>query len=195
MKPRYDESPLLAKAIELEQRIDRLVKAKTCPECKGKGDDCKCNKMAKAKCDCGKEPCECKSCPSCGSKMDKMGGCMKMSCTEGNVAKAEKCPSCGSKMEKGEKCPSCGGKMAKAQPGYQPEKITDVNPHFVAESGGQTKSGYFTTNGKTIQTEDGKPKKKKADKKADLARLGDRMNPHSGSGVEREDSAGEGSSQ
>ena len=37
--------------------------------------------------------------------------------------------------------------------------------------------------------------KKKADKKTDLARLGDRMNPHSGSGVEREDSAGEGSSQ
>ena len=89
----------------------------------------------------------------------------------------------------------CGGKMAKAQPGYQPEKITDVNPHFVAESGGQTKSGYFTTNGKTIITEDGKPKKKKADKKTDLARLGDRMNPHSGRGAEREDFAGEGSSQ
>jgi len=108
MKPRYDESPLLAKAVELEQRIDRLIKT---------------------------------------------------------------------------------------QPGFEPEKITDVNPHFVAESGGQTKSGYFTTNGKTIQTEDAKPKKKKADKKTDLARLGDKMNPHSGTGVEREDSAGEGSSQ
>jgi hypothetical protein len=167
MKPRYDESPLLAKAVELEQRIDRLVKAKTCPECKGKGDDCKCNKMAKAKCDCGKEPCECKSCPKCGGKMEK-AGCMKM---------------------------GCGGKMAKAQPGYQSEKITNINPAFMAESGGQTKSGYFTTNGKTIQTEDGKPKNKKADKKTDLARLGDRMNPHSGKGVEREDSAGEGSSQ
>lgn len=136
MKPRYDESPLLTKAVELEQRIDRLVKAKTCPDC--------------------------------GCKIEKQGGCMKM---------------------------GCGGKMEKAQPGFEPEKITDVNPHFVAESGGQTKSGYFTTNGKTIQTEDGKPKKKKADKKTDLARLGDRMNPHSGTGVEREDSAGEGSSQ
>ena len=151
MKPRYDESPLLAKAVELEQRIDRLVKAKTCPECKGKGDDCKCKK-----------------CPECNGKVDKMGGCMKM---------------------------GCGGKMAKAQPGYEAEKITDINPSFHAESGGQTKSGYFTTNGKTIQTEDGKPKNKKADKKTDLARLGDRMNPHSGKGVEREDSAGEGSSQ
>lgn len=148
MKPRYDESPLLAKAVELEQRIDRLVKAKECSEC---GPNCKCKK-----------------CPECNGKVDKMGGCMKM---------------------------NCSNKMAKAQPGYEAEKITDVNPHFVAESGGQTKSGYFTTNGKTIQTEDGKPKKKKADKKTDLARLGDRMNPHSGSGVEREDSAGEGSSQ
>jgi len=135
MKPRYDESPLLAKAIELEQRIDRLVKAKDCPKC--------------------------------GAKIVKAGMC-----------KADGC-----------------GSVAKAQPGFEPEKITNVNPHFVAESGGQTKSGYFTTNGKTIQTEDGKPKKKKADKKTDLARLGDRMNPHSGSGVEREDSAGEGSSQ
>ena len=138
MKPRYDESPLLTKAVELEQRLDRVIKAQPdCPKCKD-------------------------------GKLNKQGSCMKM---------------------------GCGGKMAKAQPGYEAEKITDVNPHFVAESGGQTKSGYFTTNGKTIQTEDGKPKKKKADKKTDLARLGDRMNPHSGSGVEREDSAGEGSSQ
>ena len=138
MKPRYDESPLLTKAVELEQRLDRVIKAQPdCPKCKD-------------------------------GKLNKQGSCMKM---------------------------NCGGKMAKAQPGYEAEKITDVNPHFVAESGGQTKSGYFTTNGKTIQTEDGKPKKKKADKKTDLARLGDRMNPHSGSGVEREDSAGEGSSQ
>ena len=138
MKPRYDESPLLAKAVELEQRLDRVIKAQPdCPKCKD-------------------------------GKLNKQGSCMKM---------------------------GCGGKMEKAQPGFEPEKITDVNPSFHAESGGQTKSGYFTTNGKTIETEVGKPKKKKADKKTDLARLGDRMNPHSGSGVEREDSAGEGSSQ
>ena len=80
--------------------------------------------------------------------------------------------------------------MEKAEPGFKPEKITDVNPAFMAESGGQTKSGYFTTNGKTIETEDA-PKKKKTGEKSDMARLGDRMNPHSGTGVEREDSAGE----
>lgn len=142
MKPRPVDSEYLAKAIELEQRLDAIEKAK---------------------CDCGKEPCECKDCPKCGSKMNKMGGCMKM---------------------------GCGGKMEKAEPGFQAEKITDVNPSFHAESGGQTKSGYFTTNGRTIQTEDA-PKKKKPKESSNLQQLGSRMNPHEGSGVEREDSAGD----
>jgi len=77
--------------------------------------------------------------------------------------------------------------MAKAQPGFPPEKITDVNPHFVAESGGQTKSGYFTTNGKTIETEDGKPKRKKHDSKVNMDKLSSRQNPHSDTGVVREE--------
>jgi hypothetical protein len=77
--------------------------------------------------------------------------------------------------------------MAKAQPGYAPEKITDINPHFVAESGGQTKSGYFTTNGKTIEAEDAKPKRKKADSKVNMERLSSRQNPHSDTGVVREE--------
>lgn len=115
--------------------------------------------LEKGKCDCADGDCKCKDCPSCGSKMSK-GGCMKM---------------------------GCGGKMAKAQPGYQPEKITDVNPHFVAESGGQTKSGYFTTNGRTIETEDAKPKRKKADSKVNMEKLSSRQNPHSDTGVVREE--------
>ena len=69
------------------------------------------------------------------------------------------------------------------------EKITDIDPHFVAESGGQTKTGNYTTNGNTIEYEDG-PKRAKADKKVDLSKLGGRMNPHAGTGVEREDTAG-----
>ncbi len=81
--------------------------------------------------------------------------------------------------------------LEKAQPGFKAEKITDVNPAFMAESGGQTKSGYFTTNGHTIETEDAKPKRAKDNKKVDLGKLGGRMNPHAGTGVEREDSAGE----
>ena len=143
MKPRPVESGYLAKAQELEQRLDRLVKAE---------------------CDCEEGKCDCKDCPKCGSKMNKMGGCMKM---------------------------GCGGKMAKAEPGFKAEKITDVNPAFMSETGGQTKSGYFTTNGRTIETEDAKPKRAKDNKKVDMGKLGGRMNPHAGTGVEREDSAGE----
>jgi len=143
MKPRFDEATYLKKARELALRIDELEKAK---------------------CDCGKEPCACKSCPKCKTgKLDKMGNCM-------------------SKMR-------CGGKMEKAEPGYKAEKITDVNPHFVAESGGQTKSGYFTTNGKTIETEDA-PKKKKVSEKASMEALASAQNPHEGGGVEREVAVG-----
>jgi len=107
----------------------------------------------------------------------------------GMAQKAEKdCPKCGSKINKAGMCKAEGcGNMAKAQPGFPPEKITDVNPHFVAESGGQTKSGYFTTNGKTIETEDGKPKRKKADSKINMERLSSRQNPHSDTGVVREE--------
>jgi hypothetical protein len=140
MKPRFEESEIMKKAREVSLRIDALEKAK---------------------CDCGKEPCECKNCPKCGTKMNKMG-CMKM---------------------------GCGGKMEKAEPGYKSEKITDINPHFVAESGGQTKTGYFTTNGRTIEAEDA-PKKKKGKEATDMENLGSRMNPHEGGGIEREDSQG-----
>jgi hypothetical protein len=170
MKPRYEEvsyetTLMLEKAKIMNDRLDSLEKAK---------------------CDCGKEPCECKDCPKCGSKMEK-GSCMKMGCG-GKMAKAEDCPKCGSKMEKGS-CMKmgCGGKMAKAEPGFKAEKITDINPHFVAESGGQTRNAYYTTNGRTIETEDVKPKKK-GDKAYNTEKLSQRMNPHEGGGVEREES-------
>ena len=143
MKPRPVENGYLAKAIELEQRLDAIEKAE---------------------CDCEDGKCDCKNCPKCGSKLNKMGGCMKM---------------------------GCGGKMEKAEPGFKPEKITDINPHFLAESGGQTRNAYYTTNGKTIEVED-TPKKKKPKEATNMEQLGSRMNPHEGSGVEREDSAGEG---
>lgn len=144
MKPRPVENEYLTKAIELEQRLDAL-------------------QIVKAKCDCKEGECDCKDCPKCGSKMNKMGGCMKM---------------------------GCSNKMEKAEPGFQAEKITDVNPSFHAESGGQTKSGYFTTNGRTIQTEDA-PKKKKGKEASNMESLGSRMNPHEGGGVDREDSQGD----
>ena len=84
----------------------------------------------------------------------------------------------------------CQKMVKKAQPGFKAEKITDVNPAFMAESGGQTKSGYFTTNGKTIETEDA-PKKKKGKDVTNMEQLSTRMNPHAGGGVDREDRMGE----
>ena len=156
MKPRPVENEYLAKAIELEQRLERLEKAE---------------------CDCDDGKCDCKDCPKCGSKMNKMGNCMKMRC--------------GGKMDSRQtQLPDFDPAMKKAEPGFKAEKITDINPAFYAESGGQTKSGYFTTNGRTIETEDA-PKKKKPKEAINTEQLGSRMNPHEGSGVEREDSAGE----
>ena len=147
MKPRYDESPLLRKAVELEQRLDRVIKAQPdCPKCRD-------------------------------GKLNKQGSCMKMDC-DGKMAKADmatkdkycmknfgkKYSECSAK-EKAQ-CDKVHGKMTKAEPGFKTEKITDINPAFYAESGGQTKSGYFTTNGRTIETEDAPKKKKPAKKKS-----------------------------
>jgi bacterioferritin-associated ferredoxin len=232
MKPRPSEAPLLIKAREIEHRLNQLEIIKG------------------------------KDCPSCGSKMNKMGGCMKMDCVgsmakaEGHEAKIKEClkkrggaasleecaKECGVSPEECKKvidkmndvkisphgdvvlmdglqkadmatkdkycmknfgkkysecsekekaqCDKVHGKMAKAQPGYKPEKITDINPAFMAESGGQTKSGYFTTNGKTIETEDA-PKKKKGKDATNMEQLSTRMNPHAGGGVDREDRMGE----
>ena len=157
MKPRPVDNGYLTKALELERRLEAL-------------------EISKAKCDCKEGECDCKDCPKCGSKMNKMG-CMKMGC--------------GGKMDSRQtQLTDFDPAMKKAEPGFTAEKISNVNPSFHAESGGQTKSGYFTTNGKTIETEDAKPKRAKDNKKVDMGKLGGRMNPHAGTGVEREDSAG-----
>tara|TARA_R110001599_G_scaffold326647_1_gene539300 strand:+ start:3712 stop:4191 length:480 start_codon:yes stop_codon:yes gene_type:complete len=153
MKPRfeavsYEVKQMLEKAEQLSTRIEIL---------------------SKAKCDCGKTPCECKGCPKCkGGKLNKAGQCMKADCN--------------TKMEKADP-------LADPKP-LPKEKITDINPHLVTESGGQTKTSYYTTNGNTIEYEDGKPKRDKHDKKVDLSKLGGRMNPHAGTGAEREDAEG-----
>ncbi len=189
MKPRYEEmsyetTVLFEKAHQLSSRLNLLEKAsmaekdKYCMKNFGKKYS-ECSEKQKAQCDKAHGKVEKgKDCPDCKNN----------DCPTCKMEKAEKCPSCGGKMEKGA-CMKmgCGGKMAKAQPGFKPEKITDVNPHFVAESGGQTKSGYFTTNGRTIETEDAKPKKKKLESKFNMERLSSRQNPHSDTGVVREE--------
>tara|TARA_R110002012_G_scaffold72338_2_gene184957 strand:- start:1789 stop:2385 length:597 start_codon:yes stop_codon:yes gene_type:complete len=197
MKPRPVESGYLAKAQELEQRLDRLLKAedehkKKIIAClKKKGGAASLEECAK---ECGISTGQCKKVINSmdNVKMSPHGDVML---TDGlQKGEGEDCPKCkGGKLNKMGQCMKmgCGGKMAKAEPGFKAEKITDVNPAFMSETGGQTKSGYFTTNGRTIETEDAKPKRAKDNKKVDLGKLGGRMNPHAGTGVEREDSAGE----
>jgi len=142
MKPRPVESEVLTKARNMAARLDALEKAK---------------------CDCGKEPCECQSCPKCGGKMAKMGGCMKA---------------------------GCGGPVQKAEDEQTKEKITEVNPHFLTETGGQTRTAYYSTRDRPIETEDHKPKRAKDSSKVSLESLGSRLNPHEGTGADREDAEG-----
>lgn len=123
----------------------------------GTGDDAGMSVKA-AKCDCGKEPCECKSCPKCGSKMAK-AGCVKS---------------------------GCGGTMQKAEPGFittfnsEPQGVT-----FVAESGGQTRNAYYNTNqyeygGKDVAN------KGATSESFNIDALASKMNPHDGGGADRQ---------
>lgn len=182
MKPRYEEmsyetTVMLEKAKQMNDRLNRIEKEMTLPLSAGTPRTSKRGKMQSMRTpregmrETGEMPL-----PGTGEDADF-------------AQKAEKdCPKCGSKINKAGMCKAEGcGYMAKAQPGFKPEKITDINPHFVAESGGQTKSGYFTTNGKTIETEDAKPKRKKADSKVNMERISSRQNPHSDTGVVREE--------
>jgi len=189
MKPRYEEmsyetTVMLEKAKQMNDRLDniqeKLVKDNTLPLSAGTPRTSKRGKMESIR-NPREGMRETGEMPLPGTGDDA-----------GMAQKAEKdCPSCkDGKLDKAGMCKAgCvpGHKMAKAQPGFPAEKITDINPHFVAESGGQTKSGYFTTNGKTIETEDAKPKRKKADSKVNMERLSSRQNPHSDTGVVREE--------
>ena len=155
------ESPMSKEALDLLQKAQKLLdrvekKAKDCPECEGKGDDCKCDEK----------------CPTCGEKMDKMG-CIKM---------------------------GCGGKMdvEKSEAGSQPgfETSFDSNPGgvmFMAESGGQTRSAYYTTNQYLYGGED-VANKGTTSQSFSLESLSGKLNPHAGSGVERLTSGGNGPS-
>ena len=103
------------------------------------------------------------------------------------------CPDCkGGKLDKAGMC-KMGCKMEKAQPGFKTsEPIKDSSPHFVSETGGQTQNQHFTTNQRTLETEDApKPKNKKAKENFSMEGLGRKLNPHEGTGAEREDASGE----
>ena len=215
MKPRYEEmsyetTVMLEKAKQMNDRLNRIEKEMTLPLSAGTPRTSKRGKMQSMRTpregmrETGEMPLpgtgddadfaqkgELEMVEHGGKKVPHFAADGKGDKDEKKKGKGkEKCPGCGSEVVDKGACMKmgCGGKMAKAQPGFPAEKITDINPHFVAESGGQTKSGYFTTNGRTIETEDAKPKRKKHDSKVNMERLSSRQNPHSDTGVVREES-------
>lgn len=88
-----------------------------------------------------------------------------------------------------ERAKSIEDRLEKAQPGFTEEKITDINPHMVTETGGQTRTAHYHTNGKTIETDEVKNTGAR-DEKVSIDKLSGKMNPHEGGGVDREVNAG-----
>ena len=106
-----------------------------------------------------------KRCPECGEGMNKMG-CMKMGC----------------KMY--------GGKMEKAEPNYKVSYNTNPQENmFVVESGGQTRSAYYTTNQHLLDSQD-VANKGASSFSVDFKTLASQMNPHQGGGADRLDVEG-----
>ena len=127
-----------------------------------------CSAKEKAQCDKvhGKvEKGKGEKCPECGEGMNKMG-CMKMGC----------------KMY--------GGKMEKAQPNYKVSYNTNPQENmFVVESGGQTRSAYYTTNQHLLDSQD-VANKGASSFSVDFKTLASQMNPHEGGGADRLDVEG-----
>jgi len=119
-----------------------------CDECKGKGDDCKCDEK----------------CPECGGRMEK-GDC---------VAAMSKMGGCG------------GGKMQKAEPGYTTTFNSDPQGvMFMAESGGQTRNAYYSTN-QYQYTGNDVANKGATSESFNMESLSGKMNPHEGGGADRQ---------
>ena len=91
-----------------------------------------------------------------------------------------------------EKASALEERVEKAQPGFKSEPMKESAPHIVSETGGQTQNQHFTTNQRTQETEDApKPKNKKGKENISMEGLGRKLNPHEGTGAEREDASGE----
>ena len=123
-----------------------------------------CSAKEKAQCDKvhGKVEKGNEMCPECGKEKNKMG-CMKMGCKM-DVEKSE----------------------AGAQPGF--ETSYDSNPSgvmFMAESGGQTRSAYYTTNQYLYGGED-VANKGSTSESVSFDKMSGQLNPHDGNGVDRQ---------
>ena len=179
---------------DIMKRIGRIEKAEGHKEkiiscLKKKGGAASLGECAK---ECGVSSEECK-------KIIKEMGNVKISphgdvvLTDGLEKGKKECPSCGEELGKGA-CMKmgCGGKMYKGEGEFilPKQKITNVSPELHSESGGQTRNAYYTTNGTSIESEDAKPKRRKDGEKTDLQGLGKKMNPHEGSGANKENFMG-----
>jgi hypothetical protein len=127
-----------------------------------------CSAKEKAQCDKvhGKVEKGNEMCPECGEAMNKMGGCMKTGCVPHKMD-----------VEKSE---------AGVQPGF--ETSYDSNPSgvmFMAESGGQTRSAYYTTN-QYLYGGDDVANKGSTSESVSFDKLSGQLNPHDGNGVDRQ---------
>lgn len=142
--------------------------------------------------ECGVSKAECKKI------IDKMDN-VKMSphgdviLMDGLQKGSKKCPECGEDMNKGA-CMKmgCGGKMnvEKSEMGTQPGFATSFNSDpggvmFMAESGGQTRSAYYTTNQYLYGGED-VANKGATSESITMDKLSGQLNPHDGGGVDRQ---------
>jgi len=162
-----------------------------------------CSEKQKAQCDKAHGKVE---------KGEKCPDCKNNDCPTCKMKKGEKCPDCKNndcptcKMEKGEKCPSCGlnkadcmGKMGgcgsmKMKKGFdegtQPGFSTSFNSNpqgvmFMAESGGQTRNAYYTTN-QYPYTGDDIANKGATSESFNMESLSGKLNPHEGGGADRQ---------
>ena len=154
-------------AKDMKTKASMAEKDKYCMKNFGKKYS-ECSAKEKAQCDKvhGKvEKGKGEKCPECGEGMNKMG-CMKMGC----------------KMY--------GGKMEKAQPNYKVSYNTNPQENmFVVESGGQTRSAYYTTNQHLLDSQD-VANKGASSFSVDFKTLASQMNPHEGGGADRLDVEG-----
>ena len=153
--------PTMQKAASMAEKNKYCMKnfGKKYSECSAK-EKAQCDKVH-GKVEKGKG----EKCPECGEGMNKMG-CMKMGC----------------KMY--------GGKMEKAQPNYKVSYNTNPQENmFVVESGGQTRSAYYTTNQHLLDSQD-VANKGASSFSVDFKTLASQMNPHEGGGADRLDVEG-----
>jgi hypothetical protein len=152
-------------AKDMKTKASMAEKDKYCMKNFGKKYS-ECSAKEKAQCDKvhGKVEKGNEICPECGEEKNKMG-CMKM---------------------------GCGGKMdvEKSEAGSQPgfETSFDSNPGgvmFMAESGGQTRSAYYTTNQYLYGGED-VANKGATSESITMDKLSGQLNPHDGGGVDRQ---------